>query len=284
MGAAPGEGSAWTFRGADGLLLHARGWEVAEPRAALLVAHGLGEHGGRYATLAADLGAHGISVFAPDHRGHGRSPGTRGYVRRFAELVDDFEAFRRHVTARLPPGLPVFLLGHSLGGLVAIRHLQEHPDAPYAGAVLSAPLLGVALRPPAWKAALAGVLSRLAPGLRLSNEVDPADLSRDEAVVAAYRADPLVHPWITPRLYTGIARAMARATERRDRIRVPLLFVLPGDDRIVLSAAAEAFAKGLTGEVEVRRYPGFRHESLNELGRESVVAGMAVWMAAWSGV
>lgn len=279
MGAAAAEGSAGTFRGADGLPLHARAWTAPGPRAALLVAHGLGEHAGRYSTLAADLVARGVSVYAPDHRGHGRSPGKRGHVRRFAELVDDLEAFRRHVAAGLPPGLPVFLLGHSLGGLVAIRHLEEHPGAGWAGAVLSAPLLGVALRPPAWKTSLAGLLSRLLPALRLSNGIDAADLSTDEVVVAAYRADPLVHPWITPRLYTEIQAAMRLAVERRDRIRVPLLLVVPGDDRIVLAEATETFARGVAGEVEVRRFPGFRHESLNERERRAVVAGIAEWMA-----
>lgn len=279
MGAAAGEGSAGTFPGADGLLLHARAWAAPEPRAALLVAHGLGEHAGRYATLAADLAVRGVSVYAPDHRGHGRSPGARGHVGRFAELVDDFEAFRRHVAAALPPGFPVFLLGHSLGGLVALRHLEEHPDAGYAGAVLSAPLLGVALRPPAWKTSLAGLLSRLAPALRLGSGIDAADLSTDEAVVAAYRADPLVHPWITSRLYTEIQAAMRLAVERRDRIRAPLLFVVPGDDRIVLAGATEAFARGLARGAEVRRFPGFRHESLNERERAAVVAEIAEWMA-----
>ena len=277
--AAAGEGSAVEFRGADGLPLHARAWATPEPRAALLVAHGLGEHAGRYATLAADLVARGVSVYAPDHRGHGRSPGTRGHVLRFGELVDDFEAFRRHIAAALPPRLPVFLLGHSLGGLVAIRHLQEHPEAGYAGAVLSAPLLGVALRPPAWKTSLAGLLSRLLPGVRLRNGVDAADLSSDEAAVAAYRADPLVHPWITPRLYTEIQAAMRLAVERRERIRSPLLFVIPGADRIVLAEAAEAFARGVACEAEVRRFPGFRHESLNERERATVVTGIAEWMA-----
>jgi alpha-beta hydrolase superfamily lysophospholipase len=279
VGAAAGEGSAGSFRGADGLALHFHAWTAPGPRAALLVSHGLGEHAGRYSTLAADLVARGVSVYAPDHRGHGRSPGTRGHVGAFAELVADFEAFRRHVAAGLPPGLPVFLLGHSLGGLVALRHLQEHPEAGYAGAVLSAPLLGVALRPPAWKTSLAGLLSRLAPSLRLRNGVDAADLSTDQSVVAAYRADPLVHPWITPRLYTEIQAAMRTAVERRDRIRVPVLFVIPGEDRIVLAEATEEFARGVKCEAEVRRFPGFRHESLNERERAVVVAGIAEWMA-----
>ncbi|HEV2148952.1 MAG TPA: alpha/beta hydrolase [Longimicrobiaceae bacterium] len=279
MRGAAGEGSSGTFRGADGLLLHARAWEAAEARAALLVSHGLGEHSGRYATLAADLVARGVSVFATDHRGHGRSPGTRGHVRRFAELVDDLEAFRAHVAARLPAGLPVFLLGHSLGGLVAIRHLEEYAEAPFAGAVLSAPLLGVALRPPAWKVSLAGALARIAPSLRLANGIDPADLCSDEAVVAAYRADPLVHPWVTPRLYVEIQAAMRAAVERRGRIRVPLLFVVPGADRIVLSDATETFASDLRGDVEVRRFAGLRHEALNELERGEVVVGVADWIA-----
>jgi alpha-beta hydrolase superfamily lysophospholipase len=214
----PRERSGWLYA-SDGVRLYHRGWAAAHPRAALLVSHGLGEHSGRYAALARDLAPRGVSVYAMDHRGHGRSGGARGHAERFECFTQDFERFRCEVPSLLPPGLPVFLLGHSLGGLIATRHLELHPDAGWRGAVLSSPLLGVEVKAPKWKLALSGVLSKLAPKLPLSNEIDPAGLSTDEAYVRSYREDPLVHGKITPRLYTEMMEAIARAWEEKEKDR-----------------------------------------------------------------
>ncbi|HEX2093453.1 MAG TPA: alpha/beta hydrolase [Longimicrobiaceae bacterium] len=276
--AAVPEGTHGTFLGADGTPLHRAAWEVEAPRAALLLSHGIGEHSGRYAALARDLAGHRISVYALDHRGNGRSPGRRGHVRRFREFTDDLEAFRRSVAGSLPPGLPVFLLGHSLGGLIALRYLQAYPEAPLAGAILSSPALGIAVEAPAWKTRLAGVLSRVLPALPFANEIDPAHLTHDREIVDTYRDDPLVHPRITPRLYTEMLTAIRLALAEGERIRVPLLFLIPDADRVVRPAAAQAFARGLACDVTVRVYPGFFHESLNEVGRERVVEDIAAWI------
>jgi len=264
-------------RSADGAsTLHTRAWPAAQPRLALVLCHGLGEHCGRYAQLAGELAAHGVSTFAYDQRGHGRSPGKRGHVDRFSRLTDDLDrvvgaAAERH------PGLPLFLMGHSFGGLVALRWLQTRAPG-VRGAILSAPLLEVALAPPRWKMALSGVLSRWAPSLPFGNEIDPADLSGDPAYVKAYREDPLVHDRITPRMYTEMmAAAAAAATDPIPAI--PLLFVVPGRDRIVLPEATLRLAERLTGDVTVRHYPEARHESFNDLERRAVVADIAGWLA-----
>jgi alpha-beta hydrolase superfamily lysophospholipase len=262
----------------DGTPLHVHRWPAPHPRAVVLVSHGLGEHGGRYARLAAALVVHGISVYAVDHRGHGRSGGVRGHVSRFSQYTDDFEAFRRHVEGEAPADVPRVLLGHSLGGLIALRYLQTHPGAPFAAAVLSAPLLAALVRAPRWKTALAGVLSRLAPSLRLANELDPAGLSTDDAYVRTYRDDPLVHPWITPRLYTELLGATAAARAEGGALRIPLLFVLPGADPIVDASVSGAFAEGLSGDVTLRRYPEMRHEAHNERDRARVEADVAAFV------
>jgi alpha-beta hydrolase superfamily lysophospholipase len=268
------------LRAADGVPLSFRAWDVAGARAAVLVSHGLGEHGGRYADVARDLAAHGVSTFAVDHRGHGRSGGPRAYAERFERLVDDFEAFRRAIVASLPDSLPVFLLGHSLGGLIAIRHLQTHPDAGWRGAVLSSPLLGVAVKAPWWKVAASGVLSRWLPSLAISNEIDPSELSRDARYVEAYRSDPLVHDKITGRLYTEFMAHVGRAHDEAGRLPRPLLFLVPGADGIVDEAAVLRFARALSGDVTIREYEGFRHEPHNELGRERVIEHLAAWIEA----
>lgn len=265
-----------TAAAADGVSLFVRHWPAEAPRAVLLVVHGLGEHGGRYAALARDLVGRGISVSAMDLRGHGRSGGPRAYARRFEVLVDDVERVRRQVAAR-SAGLPLFLLGHSLGGLICIRHLQAHPQA-FRGAVLSAPLLGVAVKAARWKVAASGVLSKVVPWLPISNEIRPEELSSDPAYVRSYREDPLVHSKITPRLYTELMAHVGRAVEDAGRLPRPLFFIAPTADTVVDARAVRRFVEGLSGDVTYRRYEGFRHESLNERERERVVADVAEWM------
>lgn len=263
--------------------LHYRAWPLQSPRATVLLVHGLGEHSGRYARLAADLRERGMATLALDLRGHGRSAGPRGHVARFAHLVDDVEALRVDAARRQPAGSPVFLLGHSLGGLVAARYLQTHPEAPLRGAILSAPALGVLVEPPAWKRALAGFCSRWLPALPFSNQIDPTWLTHDTEVAAALEVDPLAHPRITPRLYTEMLAAMYAAASDAERIRVSsLLLLLPGQDRIVDAAVARRWARGLPDsvEVEVREYPEHFHEVLNELERDAVVREMADWIEA----
>ncbi len=271
---------AGELRADDGVRLHHASWLADHPRAVLLVSHGHGEHGGRYAELARHLAARGITVHAIDHRGHGRSGGTRGHVDRFEDYVRDLESWRRAVTAKLPPQLPVYLLGHSLGGLIAIRHLQTHPDAGFAGAILSAPLLGIAVQAPRWKTALSGLFSRILPRLPFSNELDPSMLSTAPGYVEAYRADTLLHPTITPRLYTEMVAAMDAAFARPDSIRVPLLVLAPTGDRVVSPEAVARFASACPGDVQVRRYEGFQHESLNEAERHRVMDDVTAWLDA----
>jgi lysophospholipase len=271
------------LRAADGVRLAYRSWPVPSPRAVLIVSHGLGEHAGRYAPLAADLGQRRVAVHALDHRGHGRSQGRRGFVTRFDEFVRDLEAFRLRVADETEPGVPTFLLGHSLGGLIAIRYLQAHPDAPLRGAILSAPLLGVAVRAPRWKTAMAGLLSRVAPWVPISNGIDPAELSMAEGYAQAYRQDPLVHPIVTPRLYTEFLAAIEAAFRERDTIDLPMLVLAPSADRVVMPEAVARWASEHPAAVQVRRYEGFRHESLNERDRHRAVADVAEWMEEQTG-
>lgn len=267
--AAAGEGPALFYR------VHV----PAGPRAVLLVAHGLGEHSGRYIGLAADLAPHGIAVWAWDHVGHGLSPGQRGHVRSFADLTHGV-ARARAAAARRFPALPLFLLGQSLGGLVALRALQLHPDAGWSGAILVAPLLRIAQRVPAWQAAAVPLLNRLLPRLPFASGIDAGALSRDATAVAAYRSDPHVHSRVTPRLYTEMLRALRAVAQDAPRLRTPLLFLVPGKDTIVDAAATLAFARGVPGDVTVQPLPAMRHEPLHEVDRHVPVQRIADWVLA----
>ncbi len=266
------------LRAEDGVRLHYRSWPAPAERATLLVSHGLGEHGGRYAGVAEDLAEHGITSYAIDHRGHGRSGGARGHVAHFGQFVRDFESFRAAIAKEHSTGKPIFLLGHSMGGLIAIRHLQTHPEAPYAGAVLSAPLVGIAVQAPRWKVALSGFFSRWVPWLPFHNAIDTAMLSTAPGYAESYRADTLLHNTITPRLYTEMLAAIDAAFTQPDSIRIPLLVLAPTADRVVLPEAVARFASSCPGDVEVRRYEGFQHESLNEKDRHRAIADVAAWI------
>ena len=268
-----------TLRARDGTAIRFLTWAAAEPRAVLLLSHGLGEHAGRYAPFAAILAARGVTVAALDHRGHGRSGGQRGHVDRFFRYAEDFEAFRAAVAGRLRAQLPTFVLGHSLGGLIVIRWLQANRGVRVRGVILSAPLLGVTLRAPAWKLALSGSLSRWLPRLPFRSGVDPEKLSSDPAYIRSYHDDPLVHSRITPRLYTELMAATGAAFAECAVLREPpLLVLIPGDDRIVDAAAVARFASSLPGEVTVRHYPGMRHEVLNEAERARPIGDVLRWV------
>lgn len=268
------------IEGVGRLRLHYRAWEAVTPRSAILVVHGLAEHGGRYEKFGHDLAAAGHSVFALDLRGHGDSDGRRGHVRRFDQLLQDVDRFRREVQGMVPLETPIFLLGHSLGGLIALRYLEEYsPD--FRGAVLSAPWLATALPIPHWKIGLAQVLTKIAPSLPMRAPVPPEYLSHDPAVAEAYRSDPLVHERITPRMFTEISSAMGLVFQRADRIGVPLLFLLPGGDRITDPQRTRALARSIHQvEVTMRLFPDAYHELFNEVDRSLVLTELRAWLAA----
>jgi alpha-beta hydrolase superfamily lysophospholipase len=270
-----------TLPGVGGLPLACRGWQAARPRAAIILVHGLGEHSGRYAEFGESMAAAGISTYAMDLRGHGASGGRRGHVPALAVHLEEVDAFRRQVERVVPAGLPLFLLGQSMGGLIAIRYLEEYGAVPLRGAIICSPWLATAMPVPRWKIALAAILTRLLPALQFRTGLVPEHLSRDPEVVRAYRADPLVHSRITARTFTEVSAAMGLAVECGHRIARPLLFVLGGADRIVDAAAAAAFARALpAGDVTVDIRDGHFHEPLNELHREQVHRSIRDWLVA----
>ncbi|HET9985521.1 MAG TPA: alpha/beta hydrolase [Longimicrobiales bacterium] len=264
--------------GVGRLRIHYRAWEVQTPRAAIVVVHGLGEHSGRYDEFASAMAGYGFSSYALDLRGHGSSEGRRGHVARFEILLQELDRFRREVQGLVDPSCPLFLLGHSMGGLVVLRYLEEY-DSPYRGAIVVSPWLATALPAPRWKIALSGFCSRFLPALPFSTKVRGKDVSHDQAVVEAYDSDPLVHDTITPRLFAEAETAMALVFQRAERLRVPLLFLLAGDDHVVDTQRSLAFARSLPAhDVTVRIYPGLYHEVLNELDRHAVRAELRDWL------
>lgn len=267
------------LEGVGGLRLYYRAWELTRARAAILVIHGLGEHGGRYEPIAERLTSYGFSVFALDLRGHGLSDGRRGHVHRFEFFLQDVDRFRREVQGLVDVGRPLFLLGHSMGGLIALRYLEEF-DAPLAGGIIVSPWLATAMPTPRWKVTAANALNKVLPSLPFDTGLNPKHISHDAAIVKAYEDDPHVHSRITPRLFAETSIAMGLALQRSDRIHVPLLFLLAGDDRIVDRPRSEAFARSLSARsVTVHVYAGFYHEVLNEPERVQPLYDIRNWIS-----
>ena len=273
-----------TLTTADGLQLHVREWPAPNPRGTVLIVHGLGEHIGRYAHVAAQLNAWGWSAVGYDHRGHGGSEGTRGALHHSDDLLHDLAAMIDSARARSPG--PLVLLGHSMGGLVAARFVaaSSMPGAPawvrpVDALVLSSPALDAGTT--AWQKLLLSVLGPLAPNLAVSNGLKPTRISRDAAVVGAYMADPLVHDRITPRLARFIVdagewvRANAGAWPA-----VPTLLLYAGSDRCVAPAGSRALAATVPkAAFTVQEFQHLHHEIFNEPEQAEVFAVLGGWLA-----
>ena len=269
-------------RTADGTVLHVRDWRPGgKTRGGIYLLHGLGEHSGRYDALASRLCAWGWRVRAHDHVGHGRSSGRRGVLASEAQFGvharAEFERFAADFDRR-----PV-LLGHSLGGALAAE-LVAQGGLEVSGLVLSSPALDPGLGRA--QRGVAAVLGTLAPSLALGNGLDPEQVSRDPEVVAAYRADPLVHDRVSARLVRWLLQAGARAIDAAPRLTVPTLMLVSGSDRLVDPAGSRRFASAMPeGRVELHWYAELRHEVFNELAadRERVLADLERWLDALDG-
>ena len=242
-----------------------REWPRERPRYLALVVHGYGEHAGRYEEVAGVLVEHGAAVFAPDHAGHGRSAGERVLVEDFEDVVGDV-----HLVAELArsvhPGVPVVLIGHSMGGLISARYAQRYGDE-LTALVLSGPVIG------AWE--LPGIL--LALDEIPDTPISPASLSRDAAVGAAYVADPLVwHGPMKRPTVEAFARTLGTVAKAGDVGRLPLLWLHGDDDRLVPPTGSRVGVEQLSGgNLTERIYPGARHEVFNETNKAEVFADLS---------
>jgi alpha-beta hydrolase superfamily lysophospholipase len=261
----------------DGRVLPGIAWRRQSPRFSVGLVHGLGEHGGRYAALAADLVGAGACVCVADLPGHGRSGGARGDAR-WSELRDAVVPAILDAARRMVPSAPLVLLGHSMGGLIALDFLLSRPRS-VACAVISAVALAPGTPPPGWKVLLAGLVRAVAPGAPFDSGLEDEDRSRDEEVVRLAREDPLVHKRISPRLYFGMAEAQQRVMARAATLALPVLVLQGGADRMVSPAAARTLAQVANPRwLAFREYAGMYHELFNDVGREVVVRDVLGWV------
>ena len=268
----------------DGYSLHLRHWPCTPAVGTVLIVHGLGEHCGRYATLAARLNQWGWHVVAYDQRGHGASPGGRGQLSEPDDLLHDLARMIEHVRSARPGRL--VLLGHSMGGLVTARFVAAGLPGTVApwyrevdALVLSSPALAIDFG--AIQSSLLRVLGAVAPDWALGNGLKPAWISLDPAVVQAYVADPLVHDRVSAKLVRFIVESGEQVRAQAPRWRTPTLLLYAGADRCVAPRGSAEFASVAPKHVvSVWRFDGLYHELFNEPEREQVLARLQAWLGS----
>ncbi|RLC60491.1 MAG: alpha/beta hydrolase [Chloroflexi bacterium] len=266
-----------TFTGFGGLELYYQRWRPeGRPKAVLPIVHGFGEHSGRYGNVVDWFVPQGYAVYAFDLRGHGRSPGPRGYINEWAEFRGDVRSFLELVHEQ-EPERATFLLGHSMGGLIALEYALHHPEG-LAGVIASGPVLAqVGVSP--LLLALSKVLSGILPRLTLDTKLDATAISRDQAVVEAYVNDPLVHSLGTPRLSTELTRAVEWTQAHAAEMRIPCLIVHGSADRLAPPEGSRVFYENMTlTDKERQVYEGYYHEVFNDVGKERALAAVEAWI------
>ena len=275
------ESTLSTFVASDGDNVIIQDWPL-EPgvplRGVVIVVHGLGEHAGRYDHVARQLNEWGYAVRGYDQCGHGESGGPRGSLPTDTRLLDDLADIVDSTRLRMSKKTPLILLGHSMGGLVVGRFVSL-ALRPVEGLILSSPALDPGLS--RFQKFLVSVLPKIAPNLRVGNGVKPQFISHDPAVVAAYRADPLVHNRISARLARFIAEASVQTVAMAGQWTVPTLLMYAGADRLLNPQGSRTFAANAPKAVVTAMcFEGLYHEIFNELDAAPVFASLKAWLDA----
>ncbi len=254
----------------DGTLLHITRWQAPNQHANLLIVHGYSEYGQRYRELAHALAEYGISSTAVDLRGHGKSQGQRGHVMNFDEYLEDIDA----AFATLPTDQPIFILGHSNGGLAVLSYVTSRKPK-IAGTIVTNPFLGLALKAPAIKLWFGKMAGRLAPKLSIANDLTGTNLTRDPVKRDEYLTDREIFHVVNTRWFT-------EATARQDEMNAltsfpsPLLFIYSNTDPVASPTASQALAEKIGTKI-IRR-EGELHEILNEIKRTEVYQSIGTWI------
>ncbi|HUR13944.1 MAG TPA: lysophospholipase [Mycobacteriales bacterium] len=268
-----------TFPGAAGGTVFWQRWEPGTTKAVVVLLHGLADHSGRYAHVAARLNDSGYAVYAADHWGHGRSEGTRGNLERFAHVTSDNDTLLSMARTE-HPGLPVFLLGHSTGGLLVLDYVVGHGESGLAGLVLSGPVLDTS-GASAIKRAAAGVLSKYAPNLGVL-DLDANAVSRDPAEVKRYVDDPLnYHGKVRSRSGAEMILAVGRVVAGLPKMRLPVLVMHGTADRLAPPAGSKLLAeRSGSKDKTLKLYDGLFHEIFNEPEKDEVLDDVVGWLDA----
>jgi acylglycerol lipase len=263
----------------DGTSIYWKTWlPEGTPKAVVHLIHGFAEHIERYGNVVNELVPSGYAVFGNDHRGHGKSQGRRGHVKGFQEFIDDEKQFSREVIKARFPDTTYFVLGHSMGSIIALNYAEQNPDSLKA-LVLS----GTGSQPspdvPKILISVSKILSSILPAIHVKSPLPPEFISRDPEVVKAYVNDPLVYNVITPRLAHEMNRYVAIGAENANKLRMPVL-IQHGSLDIAFSGQRELFENIGAKDKTFKLYEGLKHEVYNELpaDRAKVLADLRTWL------
>lgn len=266
-----------TFNGAHGFNLYYQSWHPVEPAKAVLgIVHGLGSHSGWFGCIANDLVAQGYAVYGLDLRGHGRSPGQRGYIGQWTEFREDFGNFWQLMTTQ-HPHVPCFTLGHSLGAVIILDYVLHYPET-RPGIITMAPTLKPIGVPPI-RLAIGQVLSRTLPRFTLNTGIPEKAGSRDLDIVATYTNDPLRHTKGTARLVTEYFKTTAWIQANLDRLQSPILILHGSHDFVSLPDTSRVLFEQIpVADKEYREYVGAYHDLHNDINAQQVSIDIANWL------
>ncbi len=268
-----------TFAGASGADIYWQSWTPETPRAVVVLAHGLHEHSSRYAELATRLGEAGYAVHAVDHEGHGRSGGTRGNIGSMSGVLEDFDHVRRQAEQALP-GLPLFVLGHSLGGLIALDYVTRRGQQGLAGLALSGAAVDTSSAG-ALQVKMAPLIGRVTPNLGVML-LGAANVSRDPAVVTAYENDPLNYNGkVRARTGAETLLSVRRVVAALPELTLPVLVMHGTEDRLVPVEASRLIHDRVgSADKTLKLYEGLFHEIFNEPEKRQVHDDLVAWLDA----
>jgi alpha-beta hydrolase superfamily lysophospholipase len=262
----------------DKLKTYSQGWETENgtTKAAVCLVHGLGEHSGRYHHVAEHLTKAGFAFLGSDLHGHGKSAGRRGHVISNEEFLDEIDRLLKTASSRYP-GKPLFLYGHSLGGILVLYYsLKRKPDL--AGVVATGPGMRSALEKQTLKIGISKVLGTLTPEICLPTGLVVEDLSRDPDILRLYREDPLVHDQASVRMAKNLLEIIPWTFEYAHEFSWPLLLMHGTADQIVYPSGSEEFASLVECDCTVKLWEGFYHEIHNEPQKEDVMDYLVAWL------
>jgi alpha-beta hydrolase superfamily lysophospholipase len=267
---------AGTVASKDGTKLAYRAWPKPGAAITFAVVHGFGEHSGRYERFAEGMGARGMSTYAVDLRGHGNSPGQRGYVDSWSQWTDDASAFVRHVEQT--SGTEVVPLGHSFGGATMLSTVLAGKLPSSKRFIVSSPALKLKVAVPGWKITLGNATSRLVPRFTLDTPTHGQLLSRIPEVAKAYDHDPLVHGKMSSRLYSEWQQATKDIAAHASQIKIPFLILAGSDDHLIDPAGSRELHAKTSSMSELHVFDGRLHEPFNDVGSEEVFQVIADWL------
>jgi acylglycerol lipase len=263
------------FKGKGGTNLYYQVWKPEKSKAVITGVHGYAEYSGRYNHVGEHFANEEIAFRMADLRGHGLSEGIRGHVDHFDDYLDDLDIF---VASSREKGKKLFLLGHSLGGEIAIAYALKNPNK-IDGMVLSSPLLKLALQVPPELEKMVRDLSESKPTQSVPNQIDPYILSHDKKLCEKYAKDPMVFKTTTARWATEFFAKGDELLENAGKLKVPTLLLLAGSDKLVKMEASKEFAKKVTEkDFQLKVYDGFYHELFNEVEKEKVFRDVDAWL------